>query len=60
MKSGFCFAFSRSNWTAAAMAFAVQLPMRPWSYTGGQPGRRSTFTGRARSVSSGAEKIRSR
>jgi hypothetical protein len=59
-KSGFWAALRRSNWIAAAIAFAVQLPIRPWSYTGGQPERRSALVGNARSVSRGAEKMRSR
>ena len=39
--------FLRSNSKAPPMAFAVQLPIRPWSYTGGHWLRRSALGGRA-------------
>ena len=42
------------------MPFAVQLPSWPWSYTGGQSGRRSTLLGRSASTASGAAYMKSR
>ena len=39
----FCFIWS--NWIAAAIAFAVQLPSWPWSYTAGHLDVRSSRRG---------------
>src|SRR6266550_3570551 len=59
MKS-FCFCFSCSYSNAAPIAFAVQLPSCPWSYTGGIFEVRFTFLGRATRTFSGAEYMKSR
>ena len=44
-----------SNSNAAPMAFAVQLPICSWSYTGGHWPRRSMLGGSAASEIAGAE-----
>ena len=51
--SSFCLRWS--NWNAAPIAFPVQLPSWPWSYTGGHCRRRSTFVGISVNTASGAE-----
>src|SRR5947209_19762779 len=53
-----CFIWSNSS--APAMALPVQLPSCPWSYTGGQPERRSTLGGSWATWTKGAEYILSR
>src|ERR1041385_1932347 len=59
-KSGCSPAFIRSKWIAPAIAFAVQLPIWPWSYTAGHWGRRSTRAGSAVSTRAGAAYRKSR
>ncbi|MFN8109257.1 MAG: hypothetical protein U0Y82_05335 [Thermoleophilia bacterium] len=59
-KSGASSCAARLNCTAAAMAWAVHEPMRPWSYTGGHAARMSTEGGRSPAASRGAEYMWSR
>ena len=58
-KSGSC-CLSRSNSNAAPIALAVQLPIRPWSYTAGHWPLRSTAGGSWASARRGAEYRKSR
>ena len=59
MKS-FFFSFIKSNSIAPAIAFAVQLPSCPWSYTGGMSGDVDRSTEAGSDVTAGKANLASR